>query len=82
MNKVTAFTLSGVLLFGAVACNPNDVAKTDEAAPDSVSAPVKAPEAQEVKEARKDLLRSSKNSRSNPIKLMKKNAIACAVGLA
>ena len=54
MNKVTAFTLSGVLLFGAVACNPNDVAKTDEAAPDSVSAPVKAPEAQEVKEARKD----------------------------
>ena len=29
MNKVTAFTLSGVLLFGAVACNPNDVAKTD-----------------------------------------------------
>ena len=54
MNKVTAFTLSGVLLFGAVACTNNDVAKTDEAAPDSVSAPVKTPEREEVKEARKD----------------------------
>jgi hypothetical protein len=54
MNKITAFTLSGVLLFGAVACNNNDVAKTDEAAPDSVSGPVKTPEAEEVKEARKD----------------------------
>jgi len=54
MNKLTAFTLSGVLLFGAVACNTNDVAKTDEAAPDSVSNTVKTPEAEEVKEARKD----------------------------
>jgi osmotically-inducible protein OsmY len=54
MNKLTAFLLSSVFLFGAVACNNNDVAKTDEAAPDSVNAPVKAPEAEEVKEARKD----------------------------
>ncbi len=54
MNKLTAFTLSSVLLFGAVACNTNDVAKTDEAAPDSVSNTVKTPEAEEVKEARQD----------------------------
>ncbi|MEW5859932.1 MAG: hypothetical protein AB1861_21525 [Cyanobacteriota bacterium] len=44
MNKLATFLLSSVFLSGAVACNTNDVAKTNEAAPDSVSAPVTTPE--------------------------------------
>lgn len=52
MKKLTTFLLSGVLLFGAVAC-ANDV-KTSADAPNTTEASPKAPEADEAKSAQED----------------------------
>ena len=52
MKKFTTFLLSGVLLFGAVAC-AND-AKTSADAPNTTEASPTAPEADEAKDAQED----------------------------
>ena len=50
MNKISLFLLSGVLIFGAAACDGN--AKTSSDAPDSVTGQVENP--RDVEETRED----------------------------
>lgn len=52
MNKLIIPLLSGIFLFGAVACN--DAARTDRQAPDEPGATVEAPTTEEAQESQEE----------------------------
>jgi hypothetical protein len=65
MKKLTTFLISGLLLFGAAACNSKDVAKTSQAAPDSTQAPAKAPTVDTVKTDQNDAQSQTRRDQLN-----------------
>lgn len=63
MNKLTAFLLSGVLVFGAAACS--QVSKTSANAPDSTNDNVQAPDAETAQKNQSDAASDVRRSQAN-----------------
>ncbi len=63
MRKLTTLLLSGVLLFGAVACGGN--AKTSADAPDSTKESPKAPSGEAVKDTQEDAQSKTRRKQLN-----------------